>query len=246
MGAGFAVCHPAVPTLQSLVNHEGVHDMLRKSAITILLVMGCVTAMAAQASAATVGGEVFGAFSTHSMKDWNDRVVAPVNQSGGNMDKFSDGYGGGLGLRVWPNSTWMLSASWEPLFVSREEKVSGDQANLKANSFQATAGYFFPSSTQARFGLGAGLGYYSLGGKITSSSTSDVNLEGSTVGFHFMGLAEWLVKPGFSLTGSAGYRVADIKDTKAANQSATPELSTDYSGLMLRAGVAFYLPGVSK
>jgi hypothetical protein len=38
------------------------------------------------------------------------------------MDEFSTGYGGGLGLRVWPNSKWMLSASWEPLFVSREEK----------------------------------------------------------------------------------------------------------------------------
>ena len=220
--------------------------MVRKSALTILLAMGCVTAMAAQASAATVGGEVFGAFSTHSMKDWNDRVVAQVNQNGGNMDEFGNGYGGGLGLRVWPDKTWMLSATWEPLFESREEKTSGDKADLKANSFEATAGYFFPSSTPARFGLGAGLGIYSLGGKITSSSSPDVKLEGSTVGFHFMGLAEYMVKPGFSLTGSAGYRIADIKDTKLANQSATPELSTDYSGLMLRAGVAFYLPGVSK
>ena len=220
--------------------------MLRKSALAVLLAMGCVTAVVAQASAATVGGEAFGAFSTLSMKDWNDRVVAQANQSGGNMDKFSDGYGGGLGLRVWPNSNWMLSGTWEPLFVSREEKVSGDKANLKANAFEATAGYFFPSSTPARFGLGAGLGIYSLGGEITSSSSSDVKLEGSTVGFHFMGLMEWKMKPGFALTGSAGYRVAKIKDTKVDNQSATPELATDYSGLMLRGGVAFYLPGVSK
>jgi len=219
--------------------------MMRKSAYAILLAMGCITAMAATASAATVGGEVFGAFNTHSMKDWNDRVVAPANQSGGNMDEFSNGYSGGLGLRAWPNSKWMLSATWEPLFVSREEKVSGDKANLDANAFEATAGYYFPSSTPAKFGLGAGIGYYSLGGEISNSS-STLKLEGSTVGFHVMGMMEWTVKPGFAITGSAGYRVADIKDTKVDNVSATPEMSTDYSGMTLRAGFAFYLPGVSK
>ena len=140
----------------------------------------------------------------------------------------------------------MISGTWEPLFVSREEKVSGDKANLKANAFEATAGYYFPSHTPARFGLGAGLGIYSLGGEITSSTSPALKLEGSTVGFHFMGLMEWTVKPGFAVTGSAGYRVANIKDTKIDNQSASPELSTDYSGLMLRAGLAFYLPSVSK
>lgn len=216
--------------------------MIRKSALTILLAIACVTTIAAPAAAANVGGEVFGAFSTHSMKDWNERVVAPANQAGGNMDEFSNGYGGGLGLRMWPNSQWMVSATWEPLFVSREEKVSGDVARLNANAFEATAGYFFPTSSQARFGLGAGLGVYSLGGEVTSSSSSDIKLEGSTVGFHFLGLMEWAVQPGFAITGNAGYRVANIKDTKVDNQSATPELATDYSGLMLRAGVAFYLP----
>jgi hypothetical protein len=216
--------------------------MNRKSAFTIAFAIGCLTAIAAPAAAATFGGEVFGAYSTHSMKDWNDRVVTPANQAGGNMDEFSNGYGGGLGVRMWPNSSWMVSASWEPLFLSREEKVSGDVARLDANAFEATAGYFFPSSTQARFGLGAGLGIYSLGGEITSTSTTDVKLEGSTVGFHFMGLMEWNVRPGFAVTGNAGYRVANIKDTQVDNQSATPELATDYSGVMLRAGVAFYLP----
>ena len=201
--------------------------MIRKSAYAVLLAMCCVTAFAATASAATVGGEVFGAFSTVSMKDWNERIVAPVNQGGGNMDEFSSALGGGLGLRVWPNSNWMLSATWEPLYASRTEKVSGDEANLNANAFEATAGY------------------YSLGGEISSSS-STLKLEGSTVGFHVMGMMEWTVKPGFAITGSAGYRVADIKDTKVDNVSATPEMSTDYSGMTLRAGFAFYLPGVSK
>ena len=220
--------------------------MIRKSALAILLTISCAIVIAAPAAAATYGGEVVGAFSTHTMKDWNDRVVAPANQSGGDMQEFGTGYGGGLGVRMWPNSAWMISASWEPLYVSREEKVSGDVAKLNANAFEATAGYFFPTSSQARFGLGAGLGVYQLAGEVTSNSSSDIKLEGSTVGFHVMGLAEWNVKPGFALTGNAGYRVANIKDTKVDNQSATPALETDYSGLMLRAGVAFYLPGQSK
>jgi hypothetical protein len=217
--------------------------MIRKSALTILLAIGCATAIVAPAAAApTWGGEVFGAFSTHSMKDWNERVVAPANASGGDMQEFSNGYGGGLGVRMWPNSNWMVAASWEPLYVSREEKVSGDVARLNANAFEATAGYFFPSSSPAKFGVGAGVGVYQLAGEVTSTSSSDVKLEGSTVGFHIHGMAEWNVRPGFALTGNAGYRIAKINDTKIDNTSASPELVTDYSGLALRAGVAFYLP----
>lgn len=216
--------------------------MIRKSVFAVLFVIGCFTAMAAPAAAATYGVEVFGAVNTHSMKDWNERVVAPVNQGGGNMDEFSSGYGGGLGLRAWPNSNWMVSASWEPLFVSREEKVSGDKATLDANAFEASAGYFFPATSQARFGLGAGLGIYQLAGEISSTGSNDLKIEGSTVGFHIHGLMEWNVKPGMAITGNAGYRMANIKDTQIDNVSATPELETDYSGFTFRGGLAFYFP----
>jgi len=223
--------------------------MNQKSRLGAMLAAACVLALAAPAFAAPQwGAEVFGAYSTHSMKDWNDRVVAPVNAGGGNMDEFSNGYGGGLGIRMWPNSTWMLSATWEPLFVSREEKTSGGKATLDANAFEATAGYFFPSSGQARFGLGAGLGMYNLAGEVTpgSGGGSDVKVEGSTVGFHFHGLMEWAVKPGMAITGTAGYRVANISDTQIDNVSPDPKLETDYSGLALRAGFAFYFPQASK
>ena len=217
--------------------------MIRKSTLTILLALGCVSAMVAPAAAANWGGEFFGAYSTHSMKEWHDRIVAPANQSGGDMEEFGSGYGGGLGVRMWPNSNWMVSATWEPLFVSSEEKVSGDEAKLNANAFEATAGYFFPSSSQTRFGIGAGLGIYHLDGEVTSTSGNSVKLDGSTVGFHIHGLMEYALRPGFAITGNAGYRIANIADTKIDNTSVTPdELSTDYSGLALRAGFAFYLP----
>jgi len=216
--------------------------MIRKSALAVLFVLCCASTFAAPVAAATVGAEVFGAVNTHSMKDWNDEVAA-LNASGGNMDEFSNGFSGGLGVRVWPNSNWMLSGNWEPLFISREDKVSGGKLGLNANAFEASAGYFFPSASPARFGLGAGIGVYQLNGDITNpNSSNEVKLEGSTVGFHFNGLMEWTVKPGFAITGNAGYRIANIKDTKSDPAGLPSDFSTDYSGLSLRAGMAFYMP----
>lgn len=218
-------------------------NRLRLAAVGVIAL---VAFAAAPALAMTWGGEVFGSFDTHSMSDWKDQVVTPVNQAGGNMDDPTSSWGGGLGIRMWPNTNWMIAGTWEPIFLSREEKVSGDKLNLNANSFQVTGGYFFPSTGKGKFGVGAGLGFYSLGGKIESTGSPDIDLSGSTVGFHFMGMGEWTMSPGFALTGGAGYRIAKISDTKADDQSASPKFETDYSGLMLRAGVAFYMPSAGK
>ena len=216
--------------------------MVRRSLVVLLLAVACVASTAGGANAMVIGGEVFGAFNTHSMSDWNDQVVAPINQAGGNIDEFGTAFSGGLGLRMWPNTNWMLAATWEPLFNTKKESVTDTEFNLNANAFEATAGYFFPSTSQAKFGLGGGVGYYSLGGEITDPTPATAKLTGSTVGFHFLGLMEWTASPGFAVTGSAGYRIAKISDTKVDDQSANPEFATDYSGLMLRAGLAFYMP----
>jgi hypothetical protein len=55
-------------------------------------------------------------------------------------------------------------------------------------------------------------------------------------------MGEWTMSPGFAITGSAGYRFAKISDTQFDDVSSSPETETDYSGLMLRAGLAFYMP----
>ena len=68
-----------------------------------------------------------------------------------------------------------------------------------------------------------------------------VDIGGSTVGFHFLGLTEWTPSPGFGVTGAIGYRVAKIDETEFDGVK-DPNSETDYSGLMLRAGLAFYLP----
>lgn len=211
---------------------------MRMAVLTAIAVM----AFAAPLHAMTLGGEVFGAFDTHAMSDWKD-VTDAANASGGDIDDPSSSFGGGLGLRMWPNANWMIAATWEPIFLTREEKVSGEELKLDANSFQGTVGYFFPTTGPGKFGLGAGLGFYSLNGEITGAGGGD--LSGSTVGFHFMGMGEWTVSPGFAITGTAGYRIAKISDTQFNDQSASPEFETDYSGLMLRAGLAFYMPSSS-
>ena len=119
--------------------------MVRRSFVVLLLAAACVASTAGGATAMTVGGEVFGAFNTHSMQQWNDDIVAPINELGGNMDEFGNAFSGGLGLRMWPNTNWMVAATWEPLFNTKKESVTNLEFNLNANAFEATAGYFFPA-----------------------------------------------------------------------------------------------------
>ena len=214
---------------------------MRMAVLATVAVMALATA---PAFAMTFGGEVFGAFGTHSMSDWNDEIVEPINQGGGEMDEFSSAIGGGLGIRMWPNANWMFAGTWEPLFLTGEEEVSGEELKLNANSFQVTGGYFFPTTGPAKFGIGAGLGYYSMSGEFFESLGAG-EITGSTIGFHGLGMMEWAVSPGFAITGAAGYRIAKISDTKLDDESSDPEFETDYSGLMLRAGLAFYMPSSS-
>jgi len=206
---------------------------------SVLAVALALTSSAA--SAATWGGEVFGAFNTHAMENVNDQIDL-ANQGGADINNVENGWGGGLGLRMWATPNWMFSAGWEPLWLNAEDEVSGDKTSLNANAFTVTGSYFFPTAGNAKYGIGAGIGYYSMNGDAESTGSPTVDVTGSTVGFHFMGLAEWTVSPGFAITGGAGYRIANVADTQFDDQSASPEFETDYSGFMARAGLAFYMP----
>ena len=208
-----------------------------RNVLTALLIAALALAPAA-ASAATIGAEVFGAYNTYAMDDVNDAIDAD-NDAGADFDEFGSGPTGGLGLRLWPNASWMLSAAWEPLFLETESDATESTWNMDANSFQFTAGYFFPSTTGARYGLGAGVGYYSVAGENTDPALipETIEIEGSGVGFHVLGMGEWRMSPGFSVTAGAGYRFADIEIDES-----TTDATADYSGFMGRLGLAFYLP----
>ena len=198
-------------------------------------------------SSAQIGAEVFGAFNTYSMEDWNDAIAGPIAASGTNFDEISGGFGGGLGLRFFASPNFMISGVWEPLFVTRADDATGDKLKLDGNSIQGSVAYFFPTAGSARYGLGAGVGYYMLSGEAEDPTDPPPGeLEGNGVGFHFMGLGEWTVSPGFAVTGGAGYRVANIDDTELDGVSSNPKFETDYSGMMLRLGLAFYMGETSR
>jgi hypothetical protein len=224
--------------------------MTGKKLLLPLLAASVMAVSAVPAHAVTWGGDVFGAFSTHTMKDWNDAIDAS-NSGGTDFNNVNNSFGGGLGLRLMPNQNWMIEGTWEPLYPSTEDNnTSGDKLSFTANSFQGTATYFFPSQGKNKFGLGAGVGMYSMSGKAESAGSPSVDLGGSTVGFHVLGTGEMAVSPGFGLFGSAGYRMAKIDDTEIAGMDAAerggPKVATDFSGFMVRAGLAFSMPNSSS
>ena len=222
---------------------------MKRFGIAALVLLPLAAFAPEPAQAITWGAEAFGAFSTHTMSDWKD-LTHFLNQVGFTIDDPTSSWGGGLGLRVWPSSSWMIAATWEPIILERKEQVTGVVLDFDAQSFQLTSGYFFPAPEGAKFGVGAGVAYYSLHGHSPDSTFfSSVDLTGNTVGFHFAGMGEWTVSRSFAITGTVGYRIAKITDTKFDGKSAAeefgapiPNTDTDYSGLMVRAGLAYYLP----
>lgn len=206
---------------------------------TVLAALAVVVVMAPSAHATTFGVEAFGAFNTYNMEDVND-ALAVDNANGYNYDELTNGMTGGLGMRMWPNSSWMLEACWEPLFLETTSSANSSTWNMDANSFQVSAYRFFPSTNpKARFGLGGGLGIYSVNGENVDPSLipTTLKIEGSGPGFHVMGVGEWTVNPSFNLTAGAGFRFADI-ELDNSNNSAT----ANYSGFTARVGMAFYFP----
>jgi hypothetical protein len=207
--------------------------------VALVLAFSILGSFAQPAQAVTIGGEVYGSFNTYAMDDWND-LFDEANQLGADFDEISSGISGGIGGRLWASPNVLIAVAWEPLFASTED--AGVEAKLDGNAFVGTLAYMIPVGTNARYGVGAGGGFYSLNGEIAETGEDTIELTGSTVGFHILGLAEWIVSPGFGITAGAGYRGAKITDTEADGQSQIPEFETDYSGITGRVGVVFYLP----
>jgi hypothetical protein len=219
---------------------------MRKGTIALLAVVAALSlSMSSQASAMTFGGEVYGAFNTVSMEDWNDAIDESNSSSGSDFDNVSNGFTGGLDLRAWMTPSWLVTVGWEPLFLSSEDgNDSSNKLSLDANAYTATAAYFFPSAGKAKYGIGAGIGFYQSNGELESSGSPTIDIDGNGIGFHFLGMGEWTVSPGFSFTAAAGYRVANLSDTELTDGTTTVDspYDNDYSGFMSRVGLSFYMP----
>jgi hypothetical protein len=189
------------------------------------------------AGAAPFGIEGFGAFNTHAMTAWNTDLEL-ANAAGGDFGRIDRGVTGGLGGRIWVARAWMIHADWEPFSLDSHDAATGRALVLDATSIQLGAAYFFPARGGIHLGLGAGLGRYALHGAREFAGTRNAELTGSTVGPHFLGLAEWRAARLLAVTGAVGYRMARVTDTRVDGRSAVPKLETDYSGMMLRLGVA--------
>ena len=222
--------------------------MQRSKACLVALSLFALAVAPTLAAAGSFGLEGFGSFSTYSMKDVNDAISA-ANQAGSNFNDVSNGLSGGLGARMWANQNWLIAADWEPLRASTESNATSEKFNVNANSFQGSGTYFLPSATNARYGFGAGLGYYSIGGK-AEDPTGSAKIEGSGVGFDFHGTGEWSINKQWGITGTAGYRIAkiDMKDSNGNNitTASGSNATADYSGFMGRVGLVMNFPSSSS
>ena len=213
--------------------------MVLKSRLTIALVLlTALTAVSAQAATLQWGGQVFGAFNTHSMGDWNN-LIDQANTSGSNFDNIHNGFSIGGGPFVTMNGNWQFGAHYERLMAHTSE-YAGTTVKNSANAFGVSTTYWFPSASRMNYGLGVSVDYLSLSGELDETSTTPPTnkTEGSGMGGMVMASTNYAMTPTFSWNASAGYRIANINIDTIGGQPTTGSglSSEDYSGLSLRMG----------
>lgn len=203
------------------------------------LALAMILAAAPASAGMRWGANVYGNWNTHTMGDWNDQIDA-ANAGGLNYDNIESGFGFGVGPTVMVNDNWSFGAHYERLMpATSSDETTNIEVNTGANVFGASVGYWFPSTSQMRFGVDGAVDYYTLASKL-SDPTTDQKIEGSGVGFKISGMASYAFSPMFSGDFGAGYRIADITiDTIGGVDPAGSGLeSQDYSGFSLRAGLS--------
>ena len=199
------------------------------------LVAGLVSS---RVEAATVGLEAFASFSTHSMLAWNDDLEL-ANANGGRFEPLDHSFGYGVGGRFWFSHQWMMRVIWEPLFLESSDPPTGRKLVFDAGTIQLDLAGFLPGRDRGRYGLGMGIGHYSLHGRREYAGVQNAELSGDTFGVQVQGLGEWALNPTLSVTAAAGFRVATISDTQVNGVSPSSKLETDYSGFIARLGLLF-------
>ena len=197
----------------------------------------------------------FAGYNSYAMGDANDLIDTiddALEGTGYDMDEISSGWGFGGGLRVKPSPKFLLAFDYERLNASSELEIfdSGFELDVPANAFTGTAVYLFPSASKAQFGLGAGVGYYKSSGSAgfdSSGVSIEADVEGSGVGFHGAGFADFAISPVVHLEAMAGYRLAETGEVEIAGDTAFnaegDEATLDWGGFMSRVGLSFYFGG---
>lgn len=203
----------------------------------------------------------FGGYNTYAMDDLNNELIDPVNAdptvaaAGISLDKVSKGFGLGGGVHAWMTKDLVISAEYERLMAGTKDEgnVLGSPVAIEikapASAFVLTAAHLFPSESKCRFGLGAGIGYYSTSGTLEVSGTGGAfndKVKGNGVGFHALGVMDYAATSQVHLGVRAGYRMAkasDLEDSSGVKLLNTDgsESQADWSGLMTRAGITLLL-----
>ncbi len=212
----------------------------------------------------------FGGFNTYKMSDVNDDFIAFANDSllkPNGLATLSDikhGLDLGGGLCAWVTKDILVSAEYERLFA--RSKADGNylgtaytfELKIPANAISLSGGYYFPSTSKARFGLGAGVGYYwtkatveATVGSVSFTSPDSSEVKGHGIGFHGVGLLDYAATPQVHLGVQVGYRFAKTTELKYANDQiiykedpvtgleTTTKEKADWSGLVARGGITF-------
>jgi hypothetical protein len=231
------------------MNHRGVTPL----AVAMTAVAALLLAVPAPSHADTqfgIGG--FAGYNSYKMEDANE-FIDLFNEllagTGEEMDEISSGIAFGGGLRIRPSSQVLFSLDYERLGAKSDLDYFDIHLELDvpANAFTGTAFYFFPSTSKARFGIGAGLGYYTSSGALSADSSGvglEADVEGSGIGFHGLGALDVALSPTVHLDASAGYRLAETSDVELAGETAFneegEEATLDWSGFMSRVGLTLY------
>ena len=205
-----------------------------------LLALASLPSMARGASDLRMGGEVFGACDSHAMVFWNEDLEL-ANAAGGRFNAIHRDLTGGIAARVTLTQRWRFRMAWEALRLDSKDDATGRRLNFDGDALMLDAAYLFPTTRRIGYGLSAGVGHYALHGYRANAGRKNADLSGSTWGGQVQALAEWSIESPLTLAGALGYRVARLADTRVDGRSLDPKVETDYSGPMLRIGLAFDL-----
>lgn len=209
--------------------------MRRKTLVLFGLLISASIFVVGPAQAGMVWGvEVFGGWNSFAMSDFNDSL-ASVNQAlGTSFPDIKSGASGGLALRLWPTEQLLLRAVLEGILAETDD--SGVKFDVGPGAFTVSGTYFFPSETKVRFGLGAGVGSYTVAGKIEGPG-GKLDTGGNGVGVQGMGEIMIPFTERVSLSGMLGYRHAKVSDLTFDKMRTNTEV--DYSGAIVRVGFAY-------
>jgi hypothetical protein len=163
------------------------------------------------------------------------------------IDELNGDASFGAGVKLDVNPNWRIYGEYEHLSdnTGAGNQIGSFKIDVASETFLVGATYFLPSTGKARVGFGAGVGYYDFGGDIVVSGTAGTtpisgsgSATGSTIGFDGRGTLDVAMSEKFHFDLALGYRSAS---GELESDGTGTGLDLDWSGLMSRVGVTYFL-----